>query len=202
MVRATRAVWAKRVQRWQRSGETAREFARVKAGGHPDELSQIIDAHLVLLQDESLERAAVRVIRDERINAEWAVRRVAEEIRAALAESGDDYFRERSDDVVAVTERVVRNLVGLYVEPTADVPEGAVVVAHDLSPVDMGSLANRGVAAVATEAGSRTSHTAILARALGLPAVVGAGDLLEHGVPSASVRNGHSGTGRGGVAGG
>jgi phosphotransferase system enzyme I (PtsI) len=174
------------VERLRAAIATSREQIR-KAGEHvqadgrgPPELALIIDAHLLMVQDEALRGGAERLIRGERVNAEWAVRRVAENTRAALSQSGDDYFRERQDDVMFVAERIIRNLLGVYAEPTAGMPEGAVIVAHDLSPVDMGGLVRRPVAGVVTEVGSRTSHTTILARALGLPAVVGVGELLPH----------------------
>jgi phosphotransferase system enzyme I (PtsI) len=167
--------------------QVARARDRVRTLDHPIELVQVIEAHLLILQDESLEQAAVRIVREERVNAEWAVRRVAESVRAALEGSGDEYFRERCDDVLFVAERLVRNLVGLQAEPAADAPQDAVVVARELSPVDMGVLFNRGVAAVVTEAGSPASHTAILARALDLPAVVGVADLLAHVRPGAVI---------------
>jgi phosphotransferase system enzyme I (PtsI) len=151
---------------------------RVRAARHAPELTQMMEAHLQLLEDETLERAAERAVREDRVNAEWAVRQVAESIRGALEASGDEFFRERRDDVLFAAERIVRNLAGLQPDPAADLPPGAVVVAHELSPVDMSHLVHAAAAAVVTETGSRTSHTAILARALGLPAVVGVEDLV------------------------
>ncbi|MBI5499282.1 MAG: phosphoenolpyruvate--protein phosphotransferase, partial [Deltaproteobacteria bacterium] len=165
--------------------ERARD--RVRERSHPAELLQVIEGHLMLLQDESFERAVLRTVEEERVNAEWAVRRVAEEVREALAASGDDVFRARGDDVSFVAERLVRNLAGMQAEALADLPPGVVIVARELSPVEMGVLAGRRVAAVVTEAGSRASHTAILARALGLPAVVGVQDLLGHVAAGATV---------------
>lgn len=158
--------------------QVARVRDRVRAARHPPELAQMMEAHLQLLEDQALERAAERTVREERANAEWAVRQVAESIRAALEASGDEFFRERRDDVLFAAERIVRNLAGLQTDPAADLAPGAVIVAHELSPVDMSHLVHDAVAAVVTETGSRTSHTAILARALGLPAVVGVADLV------------------------
>ncbi|NMC71609.1 MAG: phosphoenolpyruvate--protein phosphotransferase [Myxococcales bacterium] len=164
------------VARGREQIERARD--RVRGGGHPAELARMMEAHLQLLEDDALERAAERTVREERVNAEWAVRRVAESIRAALEASGDEFFRERRGDVLSAAERILRNLVGLQPDPAGDLPPRAVVVAHELSPVDMSHLVHAAVAAVVTETGSRTSHTAILARALGLPAVVGVPDLV------------------------
>ncbi|MBN1771648.1 MAG: phosphoenolpyruvate--protein phosphotransferase [Deltaproteobacteria bacterium] len=167
--------------------QVARVRDRVRDARHPPELAQMMEAHLQLLEDEALERATERAVREERVNAEWAVRQVAESIRAALEASGDEFFRERRDDVLFAADRIVRNLAGLQPDPAADLPAGAVVVAHELSPVDMSHLVHGAVAAVVTETGSRTSHTAILARALGLPAVVGVEDLVGSVAEGATV---------------
>lgn len=164
------------IARGREQVEQARD--RVRDAGHSPELTRMVEAHLQLLEDEALERAAERAVREERVNAEWAVRQVAESIRAALDASGDEFFRERRGDVLFAAERILRNLAGLQPDPAGDLPAGAVVVAHELSPVDMSHFVRGAAAAVVTETGSRTSHTAILARALGLPAVVGVPDLV------------------------
>jgi phosphotransferase system enzyme I (PtsI) len=138
------------------------------------EHTAIIDMHRVMLKDELLVLEAERLIREERVNAEWAVKRAIRKIKAAFDDVVDPYFKERRADVEYVGERIIRNLMG----ETADVeelpPEGAVVVARDLSPADTALLLHeRKVAAFVTDLGTQTSHTAIVARALGVPAVVG-----------------------------
>lgn len=151
-------------------------------------LASLLDAYLLILQDDALAEAARRLIRAERINAEYAVRHVAQAAGEALGADADPFFRERLGEATLVAERVVRNLLGLGAEPAAGVPRGAVVVAHDVSAETMAQLAAVAPAGIVAEVGSKTSHTAILARALGIPAVLGVPDLLdrvEDGAPVA-----------------
>ena len=138
----------------------------------------IIDMHRVMLRDEMLVEEAKRLIAHDRVNAEWAVRRAVRKIKAAFADIADEYFKERRADVDFVGERVIKNLMGQVVDVEEPPPEGAIVVAHDLSPADTALLLHeRKVAGFVTDVGTKTSHTAIVARALEVPAVVGAGRL-------------------------
>lgn len=138
----------------------------------------ILDAHLLMLDDALLVDEAEAAIRTEKVNAEWGLRRSVEKITALFDKAGDDYFRERRRDVDFVGERVLRQLMG----QSQEVPkvrsdaegEPTILVANELSPADTASLRTKGFAAFVTDVGSPTSHTAILARALELPAVVGA----------------------------
>ena len=140
------------------------------------EHTAIIDMHRLMLKDEMLVSEAQRLIRDDQVNAEWAVKRAIRKIKSAFAEVADEYFKERRSDVEYVGERIIKNLMGEAVEVQEPPPEGAIIVAHDLSPTDTVLLLHeRKVAAFVTDAGTRTSHTAIVARALEVPAVVGVG---------------------------
>ena len=136
----------------------------------------IIDMHRVMLKDEMLVAEARRLVTDDRVNAEWAVRRAIRKIKAAFNDVADEYFKERRADVEFVGERVIKNLMGEVVDVDEPPPEGSIVVAHDLSPADTALLLHeRKVAGFVTDAGTKTSHTAIVARALEVPAVVGVG---------------------------
>ncbi|MFL5273525.1 MAG: phosphoenolpyruvate--protein phosphotransferase [Anaeromyxobacteraceae bacterium] len=138
----------------------------------------IIDMHRVMLKDVMLVSEARRLISEDRVNAEWAVRRAIRKIKAAFNDIADEYFKERRADVEFVGERVIKNLMGEVVDVDEPPPEGSIVVAHDLSPADTALLLHeRKVAGFVTDAGTKTSHTAIVARALEVPAVVGAGRL-------------------------
>jgi phosphoenolpyruvate-protein phosphotransferase (PTS system enzyme I) len=136
----------------------------------------IIDMHRMMLHDEMLVAEVQRLIREERVNPEWAVKRAARRIKSAFHEDADEYFKERRADVDFVGERLIKNLLGQAADVEGAPPEGAIIVAHDLSPADTAILlhGNR-VGAFVTDAGARTSHTAIVARALEIPAVVGVG---------------------------
>jgi phosphoenolpyruvate-protein phosphotransferase (PTS system enzyme I) len=140
------------------------------------EHAAIIDMHRMMLKDEMLVQEAQRFIREDRLNAEWAVKRAVRKIKSAFHEHADEYFKERRADMDYVGERIIKNLLGQAPDVDEVPPEGAVVVAHDLSPADTALLLHeRKVAGFVTDAGAKTSHTAIIARALEVPAVVGVG---------------------------
>jgi phosphotransferase system enzyme I (PtsI) len=144
----------------------------------------ILEAHRLMLRDPMLFEEVNRLIAAENINAEWAVRRVTRKIKHLFDEIPDEYFRERRADVDFIADRVVRNLLGQVVDVEEEVPEGSIIVAHDLSPADAAMLARTGrVAAFVTDVGGSTSHTAIVARARSTPAVVGAGRASEQICP-------------------
>ncbi|MBX5484272.1 MAG: phosphoenolpyruvate--protein phosphotransferase [Myxococcaceae bacterium] len=151
---------------------------KVAQDGHDHEL--IIEAHRLMLHDPMLVDEVRKLIERDRINAEWAVRRVSRKIKHLFDNIPDEYFRERRQDVDYVADRIVRNLMGQVVDDEVEVPEGAIVVAHDLTPGDTAMLVKSGrVAGFVTDVGGQTSHTAIVARARETPAVVGAGRASE-----------------------
>ena len=96
--------------------------------------------HRMMLKDEMLVLEAQRLIREDRLNAEWAVKRALRKIKGAFHEQADEYFKERRADIDFVGERIVKNLVGQPVDVDDLPPEGAIIVAHDLSPADTALL--------------------------------------------------------------
>jgi len=138
----------------------------------------IITAHQMMLHDEHLVGAAVGYIRGELINAEWGLRRAVDDIAGVFDRMQDDYLRERRSDVEFVFERVLRSLLGRETGPVVPPPD-AIVVAYDLSPADTAQLHKAAVAGMITDAGGKTSHTAIIARAHEIPAVVGLENITE-----------------------
>jgi len=159
----------------ERSDQQLREMKAKVEALQGDEHTLILEAHRLMLHDPDFVTEIRRLIESEHVNAEWAVRRSARRIRQAFGKINDVYFRERKQDVDFVADRVVRNLMGERVDAEpADVPEGAVVVARDLSPADAALLLQPGrIAGLVTDRGTKTSHTAIVAHARGIPAVVG-----------------------------
>jgi len=146
----------------------------------------IIDTHLLILQDQMLIDETVSLVRDERLNAEGALSRTLKKFRRVFEEIEDEYLRERASDIDSVGERLLRNLVGEIQRPLTDIDRKVVVVAHDLSPADTMQMDKEKVIGFITDVGGRTSHTAILARSLGIPAVVGletATVLVPEGAP-------------------
>ena len=155
----------------------------------PHELGALLDVHLMLLQDEELTAGVRHWIEERFYNAEWALTSQLEVIGRQFDEMEDPYLRERKADMEQVAERVLASLKGtkvnlaqvrpvarpqqeLHLEDTQDVP--LVLVAHDLSPADMLQFKQSVFAGFVTDVGGKTSHTAIVARSLDIPAVVGA----------------------------
>jgi phosphoenolpyruvate-protein phosphotransferase (PTS system enzyme I) len=143
-------------------------------GRHAGSGHQILEAHRLMLKSTDLTDGVRRFIREEHFGAEWAVRCTLDRIRAVFASLDDVYFRERLGDVDSIGDRLLRALLELpEARPGEGAPAGAVAVGTDLSPLDPFLLKRAGVAGLATDHGGRTSHTAIVARAFGLPFVVG-----------------------------
>ncbi len=138
----------------------------------------IFEAHLLVLEDRTLLDEIIRVIETGKINAEYAFHSVAERYATTLAAIEDDYLRERANDLRDVTNRVLNNLLGLEEElDLRHLKEPCIIISHDLTPSKTAQLDRRNVLGFATDVGSKTSHTAIMARSLQIPAVVGLGDL-------------------------
>src|SRR6267378_1718456 len=145
----------------------------------------IFDAHLLVLEDRTLLDEVVRVMQDEKVNAEYAFHVVAERYASTLAAIEDDYLRERATDMRDVTSRVLNNLLGVEAEiDLRHLKEPCIIVSHDLTPSNTAQLDKHNVLGFVTDVGSKTSHTAIMARSMRIPAVVGlktASEELETG---------------------
>ncbi len=138
--------------------------------------ASIFDAHLLVLEDPTLLEEVGRFVEDEQVNIEFAFAQVAEKYARTLEELDDEYLRERAADMRDVTERLLQNLLGTYQElDLKHLKEPYIIVAHDLSPSRTAMLDKKNVRGFATDVGGRTSHTAIMARSLRIPAVVGLG---------------------------
>jgi len=140
----------------------------------PAEMTAFIDLHQMIMADPLLIDAARHSIRTRRCNAEWALVQQMELLAAQFDQIEDAYLRERKADVVQVVERVIRVLMGRPGHPPAHGSgEQLIVVAHDLSPADTLQFKQLKIAGFVTDLGGATSHTAIVARSLAIPAVVG-----------------------------
>jgi phosphotransferase system enzyme I (PtsI) len=148
----------------------------------------IFDAHLLMLRDPLLRERALEVIRQESVNAEWALRTVSESLHALFSQFSDAYLRERSTDLDDVIGRIQLNLRGSPGAPSlARLPEPVVLVAGDLRPSEAAELDWDRVLAIVTDVGSSTYHTAIIARSLGIPAVAGLKEATRRIPPGAVV---------------
>ena len=167
------------VRRFRRAVQAARrELRSVKARipeGTPKEIAAFIDAHLLMLEDEAISKAPIACIRERRCNAEWALKLQRDALVAVFEEIDDPYLRARKDDVEHVVNRVQIHLQGRRRKesPSGESAAGKIIHADDLTPADTVLMQHQGVAGFMTEFGGPNSHTAILARSLDIPAVVG-----------------------------
>jgi len=136
----------------------------------------ILESHLMILKDSMLRDSTIQKIRDQKINAEWALKKTLEEIRGVFEQIDDEYISNRISDVENVAERLFRTLSGDTANGLGHINQRVIIVAHDLSPADTTELNTAKVMGFITDVGGRTSHTAIMAQALEIPAVVGLED--------------------------
>src|SRR4051812_5755447 len=164
---------------------------KTKAAVLPDaaaeEMGYLLDAHLSMLSNSRLIRGVIRRIEEERANAERAVQAEIQQIGESFAGMRDAYLAARFDDIRVVGQRLIRNLTKTPFQAFKTLSEGTIVLAEELTPADTALLDPRRVAGFATVLGGAESHTAIMARALALPAVVGVAGLLGDMAPRGTV---------------
>jgi phosphotransferase system enzyme I (PtsI) len=149
--------------------------------------ASIFDAHLLLLEDTSLIESVKEQLLSRLVNVDYAYEQVVRSFTRKMRELDDDYFRERAGDFLDVSRRVLRNLQGKADAELHSLDSPSIVLAHDLSPSDTAGFDRQLVRGIATEAGSRTSHSAIMARSMNLPAVVGLRDTIGKFEPGVEV---------------
>lgn len=152
--------------------KTEREFGKDKA--------EIFEAHLMLANDPELYDSVINMIKNEHVTADNAVNHVIEQ-HASMMESLDDkYLKERAVDLRDVGSRIINNLLGIVNVNLSELDEDVIIIAKDLTPSDTATMKKEKVLGFATDVGGRTSHTAIMARSLEIPAVVGTGDVTQN----------------------
>ncbi|MEE9492099.1 MAG: phosphoenolpyruvate--protein phosphotransferase [Gammaproteobacteria bacterium] len=168
------------VSRFRRAVRMARQQLRDIRNNIPDstraDVTDFIDTHLLMLEDSMLTSAPVELIRDSQCNAEWALKSQRDALAAVFDQMDDPYLRTRKDDVDHVVKRIMQNLLKQETLGANDVNpqlKGAIILAYDLTPAETILLQHQGIAGFVTETGGPLSHTAILARNLEIPAVVG-----------------------------
>jgi phosphotransferase system enzyme I (PtsI) len=174
----------------QRSRRQLEQIRRRIAAARGADLAAIFDAQLLMLDDPILVGRAAAVVRNERVNAEWAVQRALDEAAAVFDDIDDPYLHERKGDLHDVAGRLRLNLrdeKGGSRDRLQDLDVPCVLIADELTPSVVAQLDWTRIKGFATDAGSRTYHTAILARSLGVPAVVGLHDVSRRVPPGASV---------------
>jgi phosphotransferase system enzyme I (PtsI) len=159
------------------------ELANTLPADAPRELSAMLSVHQLLLEDPLLADESLTLVRERHYNAEWALTTQGQLLGEQFSTMEDDYLRERGADVRQVVERVLHTLRGSQVmsalDGVSDSGDPLIVVAHDISPADMIRLRGARFAGFVTDLGGPTSHTAIVARSMGVPAVVALGNVRQ-----------------------
>lgn len=146
----------------------------------PEELHHhltILESHLALFKDKMLYGRTIEAIEGERINAEWALKKVASRAKAMFQDIADPYLQSRVDDIVQVCDRIMMNLVGVDTVNIGNIDKRVVLVAKDLTPADTARIQLERIKGFVTDRGGKTSHTSIIARTLELPSVMGLGNV-------------------------
>lgn len=158
---------------------------RLTEEGINKELIYILDAHMLILEDKMLREGTLAII-DQKVNAEWAVLRYLTNIIAVFQRMDDHYLREKKADIEQVGKQIINNLMGNKIESIGDFPHPVILVSEEFSPSDTLLMNHKTVLGFVTQWGGRTSHTAIMAKSLDIPAIVGAPkatSLIKQGDP-------------------
>ncbi|GMQ91457.1 MAG: phosphoenolpyruvate--protein phosphotransferase [Gammaproteobacteria bacterium] len=137
----------------------------------PPETAGFVDMHLMILEDTMLSDAPIAMIREQRLNAAWALQKQSDLLCNKFDKMDDPYLRNKKNDIIQVVNRVLRVLLGMY-ESTTKIQAGHIIIANDLAPADTVLFKKNKIKAFVTDLGGPISHTAILARSLGIPAIV------------------------------
>jgi len=178
-IEAEKQRFADAVARAQKQLAKLKTKSRALSAEAAEELGYLLDAHAQMLAGSRLVRGVVNRIESQRQNAEAAIRAVIAEITEGFAQIDDAYLSARQADVRDVGERVIRQLTQTPYQAFSQLPEGTIVVAEELSPADTALLDPKRIGGIVTALGGAESHTAIMARSLGLPAVLGAPEALR-----------------------
>ncbi len=163
----------------ERAVEDIEEIKRVSTADLGGDEHRMLDTHLLMLRDPSLFEDARGRISDQLSNIEWILSEMTQELTAKLSDSPDPYLRERTADIHDVIRRVLGHLLKTDRPNLANLDHEVIVVTHDLLPSDAVAMNKRMVAGIATDAGGKTSHTAIIARSFEIPAVLGLSDVAN-----------------------
>lgn len=171
--------FAEAVRRAERQLAKLRDKAGAVHGASAEELGFLLEAHAQMLRSRQLSEGVARRIRERRCNAEAAVAAEIEQIVGAFAAIDDPYLRSRGDEVREVGQRLLRNLTARGYQGFAPLPRNSLIFAEEVTPADTALMDPRRIAGFASVLGGAEGHTAIMARALGLPAVLGVAELLR-----------------------
>ena len=170
--------------------QTRKEIIELQARiaqGMGKEHAEIFNAQLLVVEDRALIEEVIKKLESERKNVEYVFQQVSKKYVKVFSDMEDEYLRERASDIRDVAHRVIHNILGKQRADLAHLKEEVIVIAYDLSPSDTAMMHKEKVIGFATDIGSRTSHTAIMARSLEIPAVVGMHDLSRKIQPNSKI---------------
>ncbi|MDM8552786.1 phosphoenolpyruvate--protein phosphotransferase [Desulfobacterales bacterium HSG2] len=168
--------------RFKTAVKKAKDHLNGIIGNTPEDFrdhTDILETHAVLLKDKMLYGKTIEIIDQERINAEWALKKVVSDLQTMFKNMHEPYFRERAADIVHVSDHIMRNLVGAEHANIKDIDKRVILVANDLSPAETSQIQLEWIMGFVTDLGGTTSHTGIIARTLEIPAVLGLDDVTE-----------------------
>lgn len=163
------------IKRFKAAVKKAKDELRKIVEKSPEELQQahILETHMALLKDKMLYGRTIETVKQESVNAEWALKKVVSNLREVFETMTDPYLKERSVDVVQVADSIMHNLAGAKKINIAAIDKRVILVAHDLTPAETSQINLERVMGFITDRGGKASHTGIIARSLEIPAVVG-----------------------------
>ncbi|PIE66662.1 MAG: phosphoenolpyruvate--protein phosphotransferase [Deltaproteobacteria bacterium] len=167
------------IGRFKTAVKKAREALQGIIDRTPEEFrqhAQILETHILLLEDKMIYDRIIEVIEKERVNAEWALKKVVSLVKPMFENMTDNYLRQRAEDISHVSDRIMENLVGVEHENIARIDKRVILVARDLSPAETSQIQLERIKGFVTNRGGRSSHTSIIARTLEIPAVLGLGN--------------------------
>ena len=170
------------IKRFKVAVKNATDELRAIIENAPEDVRQhtsILETHVALLKDKMLYDKTIETINNERVNAEWALKKVISGIKMLFHNISDSYLKERSDDITHVSDRIIRFLIGTEEINIGNIDKRVILVAKDLSPADTSQIQLDKVMGFLTDRGGRTSHTSIIARTLEVPAVLGLGNATQ-----------------------
>lgn len=167
------------VGRFKAAVKKARDALRKIIDDSPEEFrrhARIIETHMLLLEDKMLYDRTIEVIEKERVNAEWALKKVVSLVKPMFENMSDEYLKQRAEDITHVSDRIIQHLVGVDQVNIARIDKRVILVARDLSPAETSQIQLERIKGFVTNRGGRASHTGIIARTLEIPAVLGVGN--------------------------
>lgn len=166
----------KEVKRFKAAVKKSRDELEATIAGIPDSLRQhtdILETHKALYKDKMLYGKTIEMMQEDKVNAEWALKKTVSAIKSMFENISEPYLQSRVADITHVSDAILRNLVGAEDLDISEIDKRVILIAHDLSPADTSRIKLERVKGFVTDLGGRTSHTAIIARTLDIPSIVG-----------------------------